>query len=83
MKELREATGRTAIWIASVLGVTRNTVYRWEKGDPAGLDDARLLAVILDKTLDEIADSQGFTVDWARAELETRIEARQGGNHET
>jgi predicted transcriptional regulator len=81
LKELREGTGRTAIWLASVLGVTRKTLYRWENGDPAGLDDARLLSVILDKTLDEIADSQGFTMEWARAELETRIEARQGGNH--
>jgi DNA-binding XRE family transcriptional regulator len=83
LKELREATGRTATWMAGILGVTRSTVYRWEKGDPAGLDDARLLSVILDKTLDEIADSQGYTLEWARAELEHRIEARQGSNHET
>jgi predicted transcriptional regulator len=82
LKDLREATGRSATWIAQTMGVDRRTVYRWEKGDPVSIDDARLYAVILGKTLDEIADSQGFTLEWARAELENRIEARQGGNHE-
>jgi DNA-binding XRE family transcriptional regulator len=83
LKELREGSGRTAVWIASTLGVTRQTVNRWEKGDSPGLDDAVLLAMIFGLPLEDMAASFGFTREWAEAELESRIEARQGSNHET
>jgi hypothetical protein len=33
--------------------------------------------------LEDMAASFGFTREWAQAELENRIEARQGSNHET
>jgi predicted transcriptional regulator len=82
LKDLREETGRSATWVANTMGVDRRTVYRWEKGDPVSIDDARLYSVILGKSLEDIANSQGYTEEWARAELETRIEARQGGDHE-
>jgi predicted transcriptional regulator len=82
LKELREATGRAAQWVADILGVSRKTLYRYEKGDPMELTEARLLAVLYGRSLEDIADSAGCTHDWAEAELARRIEARQGSNHE-